>query len=272
MLYWLLRRILVGPALRAMWRPWVKGLENIPENGGFIFASNHLSFSDHFFLALKVPRRITFLAKADYFNGPGLKGWLTARFFRGVGQIPIERSGGRASDAALKTGLKVLGRGDILGIYPEGTRSPDGRLYRGKTGVARMALEAGVLVVPVAMIDTHKVQPPGQIVPHFGKVGMVIGKPLDFSRYEGMAGDRFVLRSVSDEIMYALMELGGQEYVDIYAATMKERLAAAKRAGSNLVPNGHEVPIPEAPVLPGTTAVVGRTVLDEARIAPDDVA
>jgi 1-acyl-sn-glycerol-3-phosphate acyltransferase len=272
MLYWLLRRILLGPALRALWRPWVRGLENVPEQGGYIFASNHLSFSDHFFLALKISRRITFLAKADYFNGPGLKGWLTARFFRGVGQIPIERSGGRASDAALKTGLKVLGRGDVLGIYPEGTRSPDGRLYRGKTGVARMALEAGVLVVPVAMIDTHKVQPPGQILPNFGRVGMVIGKPLDFSRYEGMAGDRFVLRSVSDEIMYSLMELGGQEYVDIYAATMKERLAAAKRSGSGLVPNGHEVLVPEAPVLPGATSVVGRLPVDDVRLAPDDVA
>jgi 1-acyl-sn-glycerol-3-phosphate acyltransferase len=272
MLYWLLRRILVGPALQALWRPWVKGLENVPEEGGFIFASNHLSFSDHFFLALKVPRRITFLAKADYFNGPGLKGWLTARFFLGVGQIPIERSGGRASDAALRTGLKVLRRGDILGIYPEGTRSPDGRLYRGKTGVARMALEAGVPVVPVAMVDTHKVQPPGKIIPKVTRVGMVIGKPLDFSRYEGMSTDRFVLRSVSDEIMYALMELGGQEYVDIYAATMKERLAAAKRSGSGPVPNGHEAPVPEASVLPGATAVAVRTASEDARSAPDDAA
>ncbi|HST85823.1 MAG TPA: lysophospholipid acyltransferase family protein [Kineosporiaceae bacterium] len=273
MLYWLLRRILVGPALQALWRPWVRGLENVPEQGGFIFASNHLSFSDHFFLALKIPRRITFLAKADYFNGPGVKGWLTARFFRGVGQIPIERTGGRASDAALRTGLKVLRRGDILGIYPEGTRSPDGRLYRGKTGVARMALEAGVPVVPVAMIDTHKVQPPGKILPKMARVGMVIGTPLDFSRYEGMATDRFVLRSITDEIMYALMELGNQEYVDIYAATMKERLAAAKRSGSGQIPNGHEAPVPEAPVLPGTTAVVARAAaLDEVRVAaPDDV-
>jgi 1-acyl-sn-glycerol-3-phosphate acyltransferase len=272
MLYWLLRRVLVGPALRAMFRPWVKGLENVPEHGGFIFASNHLSFSDHFFLALKAPRRITFLAKADYFNGPGLKGWLTARFFRGIGQIPIERTGGRASDAALKTGLKVLSRGDVLGIYPEGTRSPDGRLYRGKTGVARMALEAGVPVVPVAMVDTDKVQPPGQILPNLGRVGMVIGKPLDFSRYEGMSSDRFVLRSVSDEIMYALMELGGQEYVDIYAATMKERLAAAKRSGTGLVPNGHELSVPAASVLPGARPVTVRTGPEDVRAAPDDAA
>ena len=264
MLYWLLRRVLLGPALRVLYRPWVKGEENIPEHGGAIFASNHLSFSDHFFLPLKVPRQITFLAKADYFNGPGLKGWLTAAFFRGAGQIPIERSGGRASEAALKTGLKVLGRGDLLGIYPEGTRSPDGRLYRGKTGVARMALESGVPVIPVAMIDTHKIQPPGKIVPRLGKVGVVIGKPLDFSRYEGMATDRFVLRSITDEIMYELMILSGQEYVDIYAATMKERLAAAKKAGGAWeVPDGHT----ETPVIPGVTAAT-RVV----RTAPDDAA
>jgi 1-acyl-sn-glycerol-3-phosphate acyltransferase len=261
MLYWFLRRILLGPALRVGFRPWVKGLENIPDEGPAILASNHLSFSDHFFLPLKVSRQITFLAKSDYFNGPGLKGWLTAAFFRGAGQIPIERSGGRASEAALQTGMKVLGRGDLLGIYPEGTRSPDGRLYRGKTGVARMALESGVPVIPVAMIGTHKVQPPGKLLPTFGKVGVVIGKPLDFSRYEGMSGDRFVLRSVTDEIMYELMVLSGQEYVDIYAATMKERLAAAKKGGGWEVPTGHS----EAPVIPGaTTARVARTAPDDA--------
>jgi 1-acyl-sn-glycerol-3-phosphate acyltransferase len=264
MLYWLLRRILLGPALRVVYRPWVQGLENIPEEGPAIFASNHLSFSDHFFLPLKVPRQITFLAKADYFNGPGLKGWLTAAFFRGAGQIPIERSGGRASEAALQTGLNVLRRGDLLGIYPEGTRSPDGRLYRGKTGVARMALEAGVPVIPVAMINTHKVQPPGTLIPKLAKVGVVIGKPLDFSRYEGMAGDRFVLRSITDEIMYELMRLSDQEYVDIYAATMKERLAAAKNAGGAWeVPNGHS----ETPVIPGVT-----TAVHAVRTAPDDAA
>ena len=264
MLYWLLRRVLLGPALRVLYRPWATGLENIPEGGAAIFASNHLSFSDHFFLPLKVSRKITFLAKADYFNGPGLKGWLTAAFFRGAGQIPIERGGGRASEAALKTGMKVLKRGDLLGIYPEGTRSPDGRLYRGKTGVARLALESGVPVIPVAMIDTHKIQPPGTLLPRIGKVGVVIGKPLDFSRYEGMSTDRFVLRSVTDEIMYELMVLSGQEYVDIYAATMKERISAAKKAGGTWdVPDGHA----ETPVIPGVTAAA-----QVVRTAPDDAA
>jgi 1-acyl-sn-glycerol-3-phosphate acyltransferase len=135
--------------------------------------------------------------------------------------VPIDRSGGSASDNAINTGLRILAQGDLLGIYPEGTRSPDGRLYRGKTGVARMALEAGVPVIPVAMIDTEKIQPIGTKVPRVMKVGIKIGAPLDFSRYEGMQNDRFVLRSMADEIMYELMDLSGQEYVDMYAAQAK---------------------------------------------------
>jgi 1-acyl-sn-glycerol-3-phosphate acyltransferase len=228
--YWLLKRIILGPFLHAIFRPWVRGDEHVPETGGAILASNHLSFSDSIFLPLVLRRRVTFLAKADYFTGRGLKGRLTAAFIKGAGQVPVDRSGGQASEAALQTGLKVLRRGEILGIYPEGTRSPDGRLYRGKTGVARLALEAGVPVLPVAMIGTDKVQPIGRKVPKIGRVGVVIGPPLDFSRYDGMQDDRFVLRSITDEIMYELMELSGQEYTDVYAATMKERLAAARRA------------------------------------------
>ena len=223
MFYWFLKKVILGPVLRLFFRPYVIGLENVPEDGAVIFASNHLSFSDSFFFPLLVPRRITFLAKADYFTGKGVKGWLTAKFFRGAGQLPVDRSGGRASEAALRTGLRVLSKGEALGIYPEGTRSPDGRLYRGKTGVARMALEAHVPVIPVVMIDTEKIQPPGRVIPKIGRVGVKIGKPLDFSRYEGMEGDRFVLRSITDEIMYELMELSGQEYVDVYATAAKAR-------------------------------------------------
>ncbi len=230
MFYWFLKRIILGPILRLIFRPYVIGVEHVPEDGPAIFASNHLSFSDSIFLPLMVPRRITFLAKVDYFTRPGLKGWLTAGFFRGAGQLPVDRSGGSASEAALRTGLRVLGRGDMLGIYPEGTRSPDGRLYRGKTGVARMALEAKVKVLPVVMIGTEKIQPPGRKMPKLGRVGMRIGAPLDFSRYEGMEGDRFVLRSITDEIMYELMELSGQEYVDIYAQVAKDHLKAADKA------------------------------------------
>ena len=230
MFYWLLKRIILGPILHAIFRPWVRGEEHVPETGGAILASNHLSFSDSIFLPLVLRRRVTFLAKSDYFTGRGLKGRLTAAFVKGAGQLPVDRSGGQASEAALQTGLKVLRRGEVLGIYPEGTRSPDGRLYRGKTGVARLALEAGVPVLPVAMIGTDKVQPIGRKLPHIGRVGVIIGSPLDFSRYDGMQDDRFVLRSITDEIMYELMELSGQEYTDVYAATMKERLAAARRA------------------------------------------
>ena len=175
-------------------------------------------------------RRVTFLAKSDYFTGGGLKGWLTKAFFKGVGQLPVDRSGGKASTAALNSGLRVLRRGDLLGIYPEGTRSPDGRLYRGRTGMARMALESLAPVIPVAMIDTDKAQPPGKLAPHIMRIGVRIGKPLDFSRYEGMEDDRFVLRSITDEVMYELMLLSEQEYVDMYATSMKDRLVAAARA------------------------------------------
>ncbi|GAA3613909.1 lysophospholipid acyltransferase family protein [Marihabitans asiaticum] len=229
MFYWFLKRVVLGPILTLLFRPQVEGLEHVPADGPAILASNHLSFSDSIFLPLVVERRVTFLAKADYFTGRGVKGRLTAMFFRGVGQLPIDRSGGKASEAALRSGLRVLERGELLGLYPEGTRSPDSRLYRGRTGVARMALTAGVPVIPVAMIDTDKAQPTGTIVPKIMQIGIRIGAPLDFSRYEGMEGDRFVLRSVTDEIMYELMRLSEQEYVDMYATSMKERLLKRAR-------------------------------------------
>ncbi len=230
MFYWFLKTIVIGPIVKLVFRPWVEGEEHIPEEGAAIFASNHLSFSDSIFLPLVVSRRVTFLAKSDYFTGRGIKGRLTAAFFRGVGQLPVDRSGGKASNAALSSGLKVLRRGELLGIYPEGTRSPDGRLYRGRTGVARMALEGKVKVIPVAMIGTDKAQPTGKVIPRIMRVGVRMGKPLDFSRYEGMEDDRFVLRSITDEIMYELMLLSGQEYVDMYATSMKDRLVSAARA------------------------------------------
>ena len=230
MFYWFLKTIVIGPIIKLLFRPWVEGEENIPAEGAAIFASNHLSFSDSIFLPLVVSRRVTFLAKSDYFTGRGIKGRLTAAFFKGVGQLPVDRSGGKASNAALSSGLKVLRRGDLLGIYPEGTRSPDGRLYRGRTGVARMALEGKVSVIPVAMIGTDKAQPTGKVIPRIMRVGVRVGKPLDFSRYEGMEDDRFVLRSITDEIMYELMLLSGQEYVDMYATSMKDRLVSAARA------------------------------------------
>jgi 1-acyl-sn-glycerol-3-phosphate acyltransferase len=220
--YWLAKLVFVGPLLRLIWRPWVEGLDNIPDHGPAILASNHLSFSDSFFMPVLVPRKVTFLAKAEYFTTPGLKGLVSRVLITAVGQVPIDRSDAGAADAALKTGVRVLRQGHLLGIYPEGTRSPDGRLYRGKTGVARMALEAGVPVIPVAMIGTDIIQPTGRLLPRLRpRPGVRFGKPLDFSRYEGLAGDRFVERSMTDEIMYELMQLSGQEYVDIYAAKVK---------------------------------------------------
>jgi 1-acyl-sn-glycerol-3-phosphate acyltransferase len=227
--YQFLKYIVLGPPLKLLFRPWVEGMENIPTDGPAILASNHLSFSDSIFLPLMTPRRITFLAKAEYFTERGIKGKLKKGFFAGVGQVPIDRSGGRASEDAIRKGVEILNAGDLLGIYPEGTRSPDGRLYRGKTGIARMALEAGVPVIPVAMINTFDIQPPGQVMPKIMRVGIRVGEPLDFSRYEGMSGDRFVLRSITDEIMYELMHLSGQEYVDTYATKAKADLAAAKQ-------------------------------------------
>ncbi|GAB3181218.1 lysophospholipid acyltransferase family protein [Micromonospora palomenae] len=223
MLYWLMKYIILGPLLRLIFRPRVEGLHHVPETGPVILASNHLSFSDSIFTPLIVPRKVTFVAKAEYFTGKGIKGWLTKAFFAGTGCIPVDRSGGRAAQAALDTQLSVLRAGGVAGIYPEGTRSPDGRLYRGKTGVARLALESGAPVVPVAMLNLDEIQPPGKLIPKIARVRIRFGPPLDFSRYAGLAGDRFVERAVTDEIMYELMELSGREYIDMYAAKLKNQ-------------------------------------------------
>lgn len=221
-----MKRIFLGPILKLLFRPWVKGLDNVPDTGPAILASNHLSFSDSIFLPLMVPRPVIFLAKSEYFTGTGVKGRLTALFFRLTRQLPMDRSGGAASEVSLKAGISVLQSGGLLGIYPEGTRSPDGRLYRGKVGVAKLALQTGVPVVPVAMIGTDKVQPIGKRVPSIRRIGVIFGPPLDFTRYHGMEEDRAIQRSVTDEIMYELMRLSGQEYVDEYANVVKLRLAA----------------------------------------------
>jgi 1-acyl-sn-glycerol-3-phosphate acyltransferase len=219
--YWLLKYVVLGPVLKLLFRPRVQGLANVPATGPVILACNHLSFSDSIFTPLIVKRRVTFVAKAEYFTGKGIKGWLMRQFFSGTGTIPVDRSGGRAAQAALDTLLRVLRSGGIAGIYPEGTRSPDGRLYRGKTGVARLALESGAPVVPVALLNTDEIQPTGQLMPKVRPVGIRFGEPLDFSRYAGAGGDRFVERAITDEIMYELMTLTGREYVDVYAATLK---------------------------------------------------
>ncbi len=217
MFYWLLKWVLVGPLLKTVFRPQVEGDGNVPDTGAVILASNHLSYADWLFMPLVIPRRVTFVVKSEYFQGPGIKGWLQRRFFSGAGQVPIDRSNGRSAEGAMRTGLKILRGGDLFGIYPEGTRSPDGRLFRGRTGVARLALEAKVPVIPVAVIGTDVIAPPGK---RFGRLHSPLvrfGRPLDFSRYEGMESDRYILRAITDEIMYEIMELSGQEYIDVYA-------------------------------------------------------
>ena len=220
--YLFLRRILLGPLINFIFRPWVKGLENVPTVGPALLVSNHLAFCDSVFLPLAVPRQVHFPAKSEYFTGPGFRGRLVASFFRAIGQVPIDRSGGSASEGAMRAGMKVLQRGELFGIYPEGTRSHDGRLYKGRTGVARLALEAKVPVIPCGVIGTDVVAPPGKVVASFASPTVKFGEPLDFSRYEGMESDRLILRAVTDEIMYKIMELSGQEYIDMYATKAKQ--------------------------------------------------
>jgi 1-acyl-sn-glycerol-3-phosphate acyltransferase len=218
--YWLTKYTL-GMTLRILFRSRAWGAKNVPRRGPVILASNH------FFGPLPVPRKVTFLAKSEYFTGRGLKGLISRAFFTGVGQIPIDRAGGPASEQAIRTGLQVLADGNVLGIYPEGTRSPDGRLYRGKTGVARLAVESGAPVVPTAMIDTFQFQPPGTLWPNPRfRPGVRFGEPLDFSRYKGRQADSQLLRTITDEIMQAIAKLSGQEYVDVDARQAKAELTA----------------------------------------------
>jgi 1-acyl-sn-glycerol-3-phosphate acyltransferase len=221
MWYWLFKYIFMGPLLSLLGRPKVEGLEYVPRSGPMILASNHLAVADSFYLSLVVTRRITFLAKAEYFTGTGLKGLVTRWFYTVAGQVPIDRTDADSARTALDTAERILKDGKLLGMYPEGTRSPDGRLYKGKTGLARLALQTGVPVIPVAMIGTSVVNPPGSKMWRFGRVQVKFGKPMDFSRFEGLAGNRFIERAVIDEVMYELMRLGGQEYVDLYAADVK---------------------------------------------------
>ncbi|MFF7340137.1 lysophospholipid acyltransferase family protein [Streptomyces sp. NPDC008163] len=222
MFYYVLKYVVLGPVLRLLFRPVIEGAEHIPDDGAAIVAGNHLSFSDHFLMPAILKRRITFLAKAEYFTGPGVKGRLTAAFFRSAGQIPVDRSGKEAGRAAIREGIGVLERGELLGIYPEGTRSHDGRLYKGKVGVAVMAIRTGVPVVPCAMVGTFEIQPPGRRLPRLKPVTIRFGEPLDFSRYAGLEDEKAAVRAVTDEIMYAVLGLSGQEYVDEYAVKVKQ--------------------------------------------------
>jgi 1-acyl-sn-glycerol-3-phosphate acyltransferase len=230
MSYGLFKHVLLGPGLKVYYRPWVEGEENVPETGAAILASNHLSFSDSVFLPLMLKRKVVFLGKAEYFTGKGVKGAATRQFMTSIGTIPVHRGGGRASEAALRTGLQVLSNGELLGIYPEGTRSADGRLYRGKTGVARLAIESGAPIIPVAMVGTDIAQPVGQKVPSRVDVGMRIGAPIHATEYIGKQEDREALRELTDHVMQAIQALSGQEYVDRDSAQYKRELEKQDRS------------------------------------------
>ena len=247
MLYWLFKWAAFAPGVRLLFRPWVEGEEHIPKSGGAILVSNHLSAGDTVLLPAMIKRRLTFLAKAELFQGGTLASRVLGWFLRTVGQLPMDRSGGRASATSMDGVLDLLRRGELLGIYPEGTRSPDGRLYKGKTGVARLVLQAGVPVIPVAMVNTRGV--PSRIggIRVMRRPGIRIGPALDFRRYASAANDREVLRWVTDEIMNAVMELSGQEYVDAYATSVK----AALDSGAEFPVRVLSRPGADRPVPPG---------------------
>ena len=214
------------PILMLLFRPKVSGLRHVPNLGPVIIASNHLSFSDSIFMPLVVPRKVTFMAKSEYFTSPGLKGFVKKIIFQALGQVPVDRSGGRRSESAIRTGLKLLEEGQCIGIYPEGTRSPDGRLFKGRTGIARMAIDSGAPIVPVAMFNTAEIQPTGQVVPKVRRVEMVFGEPMYFT---GDSSDLALLRQVTDEIMRGIQKISGQVYVDMYASDAKNALVAEQK-------------------------------------------
>jgi 1-acyl-sn-glycerol-3-phosphate acyltransferase len=257
--YWFLKFVAVGPIVKLVFRPRAEGTEGVPAAGAAVIASNHLSAADWVFMPLSLRRRVTFLAKAEYFTGTGVKGFFQRVFFAGSGQVPIDRTSGTAAEAAIRTGERILREGKLLGIYPEGTRSPDGRLFRGKTGIARMALETGVPVVPVAMHYEPRTLPlPGRLGRVLSKnlvrVTVRFGEPLDFSRYAGLSGDRFVERSITDEIMYEIMELSGQEYVDVYGAKVKKSMDTTGMSATEAVGRLQPPPQEAADRLPSSMA------------------
>lgn len=234
MAYWVLKTILT-PIMRLVFRVRVTGGEHLPTSGPVIVAANHRSFIDSLFIPLVVPRRVTFVAKADYFDDPR-----TAWFFRAVGQIPIRREGGSASERALDSAADVLDRGEVFGIYPEGTRTRDGLLHKGRTGVARISLRTGAPIVPCGLVGTDEIQPTDRRLPRlFRRVEINFGRPIDPANYADRAEDRLVLRQITDEVMFEICELSGYEYVDVYMAS---------GSGSAAAPGAHDVPEPAVPI------------------------
>lgn len=234
MFYWMIKYIFVGPWIWLMGRPTFEGRENFPKTGAAVLAINHLGVMDWLFLPLRSPRKLSFLAKSEYFTTPGLKGRWYKFFFTETGQVPVDRSGSNAGDDAMNTGVRILNSGRLLGVFVEGTRSPDGRLYRGKTGAARMAMRAGVPIVPIGLTGTGDFLPEGKLLPRPTKIRVMVGEPLDLSPWQDRLGDREAEREITDEIMRRIQALTGQEYVhDTYGADEKKRLAAERDAGTS---------------------------------------
>lgn len=240
--YWAFKYVFFGPALRLWNRPWTKGMDNIPDRGPAILVSNHQSVMDSFFFPLMCPRQITFLAKAEYFNSPGLVGRAQAWFFKAVGQLPVERGADSAAEAMISAAKKVLEKGDLFAIYPEGTRSPDGRIYRGRTGMARLAMLTGVPVIPLAMFGTREANPIGTWVPRPKKVGMKVGDsiaPWEWAKERDLdVNSRETAREFTNFIMDKLVELSGKPYVDVYASDVKASLNAGHGYPAGSEPGG----------------------------------
>jgi 1-acyl-sn-glycerol-3-phosphate acyltransferase len=257
MFWWLMKHVILGPILRLFFHPKVEGLENLPADGAVILAPNHLSFADDLLVPLVLKgRRATILAKSDYWDH-----WYTRWFFEGAGCVPVRRDGGSASRAAIDAAVKALREGRTVMLFPEGTRSPDGRLYRGKTGVARIALEAGVPVVPVGVIGTFELWPYTRKLPKSGQVTVRFGEALHFDRFHATPTDRFVLRSVTDEIMYETMMLTGQEYVDEYGERVKKELEARAQGRSETSEPGEKAEAPK-----GTAEGAGAPAMETADV------
>jgi 1-acyl-sn-glycerol-3-phosphate acyltransferase len=256
LLYWVLKWFVFLPLIRVLFRPWITGREHVPSSGPAILVANHISAGDTYLLPALIPRKLLFPAKAEAFEGRGLRGRVLKWFLEGVGMLPMDRSGGRASATSMTSVFGVLERGELLGIFPEGTRSPDGRLHKGKTGVARLVLQARVPVIPVGMVDTQFVRLPVLRIPVMRRPGVRIGTPLYFDRYAGAGNDRDVLRWVTDEIMAAVQQLSGQTYVDAYAASVKDAAREGRDFSAKVVARpgeGRPVPPVPAPVPPVAT-------------------
>ena len=220
-------RLVAGPLLRLLARPEVSGAENIPASGAAILASNHLSVVDSIFLPLMVERPVTFAAKSEYFTGTRWRDKIVGAYLRSTNQLSTDRAGARAAQAMLDAALDLLNSGQRFGIYPEGTRSPDGRLYRGRTGIGYLALNSGAPVIPVAMVGTERILPPGHRIPRPGRIEIRIGEPLTFDQFRGQPAGARQRRAVTDEVVQAIQKLSGQEFVPMYASVRKDEIARA---------------------------------------------